>query len=138
MQHLCGFRFLMPEITILSDRIRSPLFHQSAGGLLANGCLLSRHSASPTPESSSELIQILYSFHGLRPVVKDSTPSCPTLLPANMTALQNSLYVTDCRFASPSLRDISLRHSQLLGSIGNLLRGSLVITATGLPPVSKQ
>ncbi len=30
--------------------------------------------------------------------------------PVNLTTLQNSLYVTDCYFASPSQRDISLRH----------------------------
>jgi len=59
-------------------------------------------------------------------------------LGANMSALQDSLHGTDCWFAPPSQRDTPLHHLRSPGSSGSLLRGSLAITTTGLPPVSHQ
>lgn len=109
------------------DLIRSLLFRH----------LLSQHSASNTPESSSGLhIQILHPFHGLRHCMTGSALSCSRLRRANLTMLQSSLYVTDCCFAPPSRRVTSLQHNRLPGSTGRLLLSSLAITETGLAPVS--
>ncbi len=100
--------------------------------------LLSQHSASSTPESSSGLrFQILHPFCGLRQHLKGSALSCSPSSRGNLTMLQSSLYVTDCCFAPPSQRDTSLQHNQSPGSTGRLLLGSLAITETGLAPVSK-
>ena len=51
---------------------------------------------------------------------------------ANVTMLQDSLYVTDCYFAPVSRRHTSLQHNRLPKSIGDLLQGSLAITLTRL------
>ncbi len=111
-----------------ADRMRSPLLH----------CLLSRHSASLTPTGSLRLHFLNYTssmtFAFLR---KAQHPFFP-LVEGLVTTLQNSLYVTDCRFAHPSRVDIPLRHNRSPGSIGNLLPDSQAIIGTGLSPASKQ
>jgi len=105
------------------DPIRSPLFHP----------LLSLHSASNTPESSSRLhSRVFTSSFDLHQNVSGSVLSL-----FRMTTLQNSLYVTDCCFAPLPQRDTQLQHNQLPGSTVSLLRGFLVITTTGLSPVSR-
>jgi hypothetical protein len=55
-----------------------------------------------------------------------------------MSALQDSLEGTDSWVALPSQEDTALHHPQSPKSSGSLLRGSLAITTTGLPPVSHQ
>ena len=50
--------------------------------------------------------------------------------------LRHSLYVTGCWFAPPSRRDTTLQHSQSPNCTGCLLCGLLVVTTTGLAPVS--
>ena len=55
-----------------------------------------------------------------------------------MSALQDSLYGTDYGVALLSQEDTALHHTQSPGCSGSLLRGSLAITTTGLPPVSHQ
>ena len=51
---------------------------------------------------------------------------------ANVTMLQDSLYVTDCYFAPVSHRHTSLQHNRSPKSIGGSLQGSLAITLTRL------
>ncbi len=82
------------------------------------------------------VILILHPVRGLRQPSSGSAPSFPRK--GLVTTLQNSLYVTDCRFAHPSRVDISLRHRQSPDGTGNLLPGSQAITGTGLTPASKQ
>ena len=55
-----------------------------------------------------------------------------------MSALQDSLYGTDYGVALLSQEDTALHHTQSPRCSGSLLRGSLAITTTGLPPVSHQ
>jgi hypothetical protein len=55
-----------------------------------------------------------------------------------MSTLQDSLNGTDCEVALPSQEDTALHHTQSPKCSGSLLRGSLAITTTGLPPVSHQ
>ena len=55
-----------------------------------------------------------------------------------MSPLQDALDGTDYWVALPSQEDTALHHPQSPGSSGGLLRGSLAITTTGLPPVSHQ
>lgn len=55
-----------------------------------------------------------------------------------MSTLQDALDGTDYWVALPSQEDTALHHPQSPGSSGGLLRGSLAITTTGLPPVSHQ
>ncbi len=99
--------------------------------------LLSQHSVSFTPESSSGLLfQILHPFLGLRQHLKGSALSFSRQKRANLTMLQSSLDVTDCCFAPPSQRDTPLQHNQSPGSTGRLLLSFLAITETGLAPVS--
>ena len=64
--------------------------------------------------------------------------SAPSWSPcgANMSALQDSLYGTDCGVALPSQEDTALHHPQSPRGSGSLLRGSLAITTTGLAPAS--
>ena len=69
--------------------------------------------------------------------LKSSAPS-GSLLRANISTLQDSLYVTGCGFALPSQEDTTLQHLQSPGSTGCLLRGPLAVTTTGLPPVSRR
>ena len=56
----------------------------------------------------------------------------------NMSALQDSLYGTDYEVALLSQEDTALHHTRSPRCSGSLLRGSLAITTTGLPPVSHQ
>ena len=56
----------------------------------------------------------------------------------NMSALQDSLHGTDYRVALLSQEDTALHHTRSPRCSGSLLRGSLAITTTGLPPVSHQ
>ena len=51
---------------------------------------------------------------------------------ANVTMLQDSLYVTDCYFAPVSHRHTSLQHNRSPKGIGGSLQGSLAITLTRL------
>ena len=69
--------------------------------------------------------------------LKRSAPACSPC-GANMSTLQDSLDGTDYWVALPSQEDTALHHPQSPGSSGGLLRGSLAITTTGLPPVSHQ
>lgn len=55
-----------------------------------------------------------------------------------MSALQDSLHGTDYRVALLSQEDTALHHTRSPKCSGSLLRGSLAITTTGLPPVSHQ
>src|SRR3989304_988568 len=55
-----------------------------------------------------------------------------------MSTLQDSLYGPDCGVALPSQEDTALHHTRSPRCSGSLLRGSLAITTTGLPPVSHQ
>ena len=66
--------------------------------------------------------------------------SAPSWSPcgANMSTLQDSLDGTDYGVALPSQEDTALHHTQSPRCSGSLLRGSLAITTTGLPPVSHQ
>jgi len=52
-----------------------------------------------------------------------------------MSALQDSLHGTDYEVALLSQEDTALHHTRSPRCSGSLLRGSLVITTTGLPPV---
>ena len=56
----------------------------------------------------------------------------------NMSTLQDSLDGTDYGVALLSQEDTALHHTQSPRCSGSLLRGSLVITTTGLSPVSHQ
>ena len=130
MQGLSGFhrRRLYRKLQWVwaTDHMRSPLFHHQ----------LSLPSAPPTPERPSRLlIQNLHLFRGLHPHSTGSAP--PGSLAGNITTLQDSLHGTDGRLAPPSQRHTPLQHLRSPGSTGRLLRGSLVITATGLAPVSR-
>ena len=69
--------------------------------------------------------------------LKRSAPACSPC-GANMSTLQDSLHGTDCRVAPLPQGDTALHHPRSPGSSGGLLRGSLAITTTGLPPVSHQ
>lgn len=69
--------------------------------------------------------------------LKRSAPSCSPC-GANMSTLQDSLHGTDCSFALPSQEVTALHHTRSPRCSGSLLRGSLAITTTGLPPVSHQ
>ena len=69
--------------------------------------------------------------------LKRSAPACSPC-GAHMSTLQDSLDGTDSWVALPSQEDTALHHPQSPGSSGGLLRGSLAITTTGLPPVSHQ
>jgi hypothetical protein len=55
-----------------------------------------------------------------------------------MSALQDSLHGTDYGVALLSQEDTALHHTRSPRCSGSLLRGSLAITTTGLPPVSHQ
>ena len=57
---------------------------------------------------------------------------------ANISTLQDLLYATGCCFAPLSQGVTTLRHSQLPGCTGCLLRGLLIVTTTGLAPVSRR
>jgi hypothetical protein len=69
--------------------------------------------------------------------LKRSAPACSPC-GVNMSTLQDSLDGTDYWVALPSQEDTALHHPQSPRSSGSLLRGSLAITTTGLPPVSHQ
>jgi hypothetical protein len=84
-----------------TDRIGSLLFHR----------LLSQHPVLPTPEGSSRLLfQVLRRFLGLRHWLTGSAPSFSRLR-ANISTLQDSLYVAGCCFALLSSEDTTLRHT---------------------------
>jgi len=57
---------------------------------------------------------------------------------ANLSTLQDSLYVAGCGFALLSQEVTTLQHHRSPDSTGCLLRGCLTITATGLSPVSRR
>jgi hypothetical protein len=69
--------------------------------------------------------------------MKRSAPSCSPY-GANISALQDSLYGTDCWVALPPREDTALHHPRSPRGSGSLLRGSLAITTTGLAPASHQ
>jgi len=56
---------------------------------------------------------------------------------ANLSTLQDSLYVAGCGFALLSQEVTTLQHHRSPDSTGCLLRGCLTITATGLSPASR-
>ena len=57
---------------------------------------------------------------------------------ANLSTLQDSLYVTGCGFALLSQEVTTLQHLRSPGSTGCLLRGLLAVTAVGLSPTSRR
>ena len=57
---------------------------------------------------------------------------------ANLSTLQDSLYVAGCGFALLSQEVTTLQHLRSPRSTGCLLRGPLVVTTTGLSPVSRR
>ena len=57
---------------------------------------------------------------------------------ANLSALQDSLYVAGCGFALLSQEVTTLQHLRSPRSTGCLLRGGLILTATGLAPASRR
>jgi len=59
-------------------------------------------------------------------------------LGANLSTLQDSLYVTGCGFALLSQEVTTLQHLWSPRSTGCLLRGGLTLTATGLSPASRR
>jgi len=59
-------------------------------------------------------------------------------LGANISTLQDSLYVTGYGFAPLSPGVTSLQHSQSPGCTGCLLRGLLAVTTTGLSSASRR
>ena len=75
--------------------------------------------------------QVLHTFLGLRSYVTNSAPSCSPF-GANISTLQDSLYVTGWCFAPSSQRDTTLRHSQSSSCTGCLLPGHLTVTRIGL------
>ncbi len=66
-----------------------------------------------------------------------SAPSCSPF-GANISTLQDSLYVTGCCFALLSQEVTSLQHNLSPGCTGCLLCGLLTVTTTGLSPVSSR
>jgi len=108
-------------------------------GLPSSLHLLSSHADPLTPEDSSLSLQVLSSFHGFRPISRDSASpfsSCETFL----TTRQDSLHVTAwyvarpvsdryfCRYAFTH----RFRHTQV-----SKLRGDLAPPATGLSPARR-
>jgi len=81
--------------------------------------------------------QVLHTFLGLRSCVTNSAPSCSPF-GANISTLQDSLYVTGCCFALPPQEDTPLQHNRSPGSTGSLLRGLLAVTTVGLSPTSRR
>jgi hypothetical protein len=57
---------------------------------------------------------------------------------ANLSTLQDSRNVAGCGFALLSQEVTTLQHLRSPRSTGCLLRGPLVVTTTGLPPVSRR
>ncbi len=110
-----------------TDRMRPLLFHR----------LLSQHPASPTPESPSRL---LFRFFAASMAFALAEKLGSLLFPsrANISTLQDSLYVAGCCFALPSQEVTSLQHNQSPGCTGCLLCGLLTVTTTGLSPVSRR
>ena len=105
----------------LYDGMRSLLFRHQ----------LSQHSAPSTPKGSSMLYSSISTSSMV--FVRKSVTRLP-LVPyrANVTMLQDSLYVTDCYFAPVSHRHTSLQHNRSPKGIGGSLQGSLAITLTRL------
>ena len=71
------------------------------------------------------------------PSLIGSAPSCSPF-GANLSTLQDSLYVTGCCFALLSQEVTSLQHSQSPGCTGCLLPGRLSVTRIGLSPISRR
>ena len=130
-----GFRFTSLYQSLrrmwATDRMRPLLFHH---------LLSTMHCIANIPYSLHR--RVLHGcFSGSSPLLLPSpcvTGSALSCSPhgANMSALQVSLYVTGCCFASLSLGDTTLRHSQSPGYIGCLLPRGLTLTRTGLSPAS--
>ncbi len=81
-------------------------------------------------------IQILRRFCSLRLRSRARLPLFP--FRANISVLQASRHVTGCWFAPLSQGDTSLQHIRLPRCTGRLLHGLLVVTTTGLTPVSRR
>ncbi len=106
------------------------------------------HEISLVPSSAFTAVRSPYAEEFFEAVTRFPTSSMaftnaewlgsPLSLSGRITALQDFLRGTDYCFAPPSQRDTSLQHRWSPSSTGSLLRGSLVITTTGLPPASKQ
>ena len=103
--------------------VPSPTFTTSrspyAGGFFAAAC----SGSSPLPWPS--------------PSLTGSAPSC-SLFGANLSTLQDPLYVTGCCFVLLSQEVTSLQQSQLPGCTGCLLPGQLTVTRIGLSPISRR
>ena len=102
-----------------------------------------RCAASPTSRSpyAGGFFAVVYSGSSPlpwpSPSLTGSAPSC-SLFRANLSTLQDSLYVTGCCFALLSQEVTSLQHSQLPGCTGCLLPGHLTVTRIGLSPISRR
>jgi len=68
-------------------------------------------------------------------LTRSALPGSPS--GANLSTLQDSLYVAGCGFALLSQEVTTLQHHQSPDSTGRLLRGPLAVTTTGLAPVSR-
>ena len=119
-----GFHPLPPRtIREAFAHIPSPTFTTSrspyAGGFF--GAALPGSSHLPWPSLS---------------LTSSALPGSPS--GANLSTLQDSLYVAGCGFALLSQEVTTLQHLRSPRSTGCLLRGCLTIAATGLAPTSRR
>jgi hypothetical protein len=123
---LSGFRFISLYQRFrwvwTIDRMRSLLFRR----------LLSPH---PVPPYAGEFFGVAFPGSSRLPwpslrMTSSALPCSP--LRANLSALQDSLYVAGYGFALLSQEATTLQHLRSPRSTGCLLRGCLTITATGL------
>ena len=129
---LSGFRFISLYQRFrwvwTIDRMRSLLFRR----------LLSPH---PVPPYAGEFFGVAFPGSSRLPwpslrMTSSALPCSP--LGANLSALQDSLYVAGYGFALLSQEATTLQHLRSPRSTGCLLRGCLTITATGLAPASRR
>jgi len=95
-------------------------------------------------ELRAYLVPLVY-LHGLGPsslpwpslsLTSSALPGSPS--GANLSTLQDSLYVAGCGFALLSQEVTTLQHNRSPKSTGCLPRGPLAVTTTELPPVSRR
>ena len=111
-----------------TDRMRPLLFRH----------LLSPH---PVPPYAGEFFGAAFPGSSRLPwpslrMTSSALPCSP--FGANLSTLQDSLYVAGCGFALLSQEVTTLQHLRSPRSTGCLLRGCLTITATGLSPASRR
>jgi hypothetical protein len=125
-------------------------FTSSAYTSRFGGCVHRPSETSPVPSPTFTTSRSPYAGEFFAAALSGSSPlPWPSLslkssaLPcspfgANISTLQDSLYVTGCGFALLSQEDTTLQHLRSPRSTGCLLRGGLTLTATGLPPASRR